>query len=34
MQRLIDNGTAAEIVEKYDVDSDGLYDPIPINVVE
>lgn len=34
MQRLVDNGTAAKILEKYGVDSDGLYDPIPINVVE
>jgi len=33
VQRLVDNGTAAEILEKYDVDPDGLYDPIPINVV-
>ena len=34
VQRLIDNGTAAEILEKYGVDPNGLYDPIPINVVE
>jgi len=34
VQRLVDNGTAAEIMEKYGVDPDGLYDPIPINVVE
>lgn len=34
VQRLIDNGTAAEILEKYGVDPEGLYDPIPINVVE
>jgi polar amino acid transport system substrate-binding protein len=34
VQRLVDNGTAAEILEKYGVDPDGLYDPIPINVVE
>ncbi len=34
LQRLVDNGTAAEILEKYGVDPDGLYDPIPINVVE
>ncbi len=34
VQRLVDNGTAAEIMERYGVDSDGLYDPIPINVVE
>jgi polar amino acid transport system substrate-binding protein len=32
VQRLVDNGTAAEILEKYGVDPDGLYDPIPINV--
>jgi len=32
MQELVDNGAAAEILEKYGVDSDGLYDPIPINV--
>lgn len=32
MQRLVDDGTAEEILEKYGVDSDGLYDPIPINV--
>ena len=32
MQELVDNGTAAEILEKYGVDSDGLYDQIPINV--
>ncbi len=34
MQRLVDNGTAAKILEKYGVDSDSLYDPIPINVVK
>ncbi len=34
MQRLVDNGTAAAILKKYGVDSNGLYDPIPINVVE
>ena len=34
VQRLVDNGTAAEILEKYGVDPEGLYDPIPINVVE
>jgi polar amino acid transport system substrate-binding protein len=33
MQRLVDNGSAAKILAKYDVDSEGLYDPIPINVV-
>jgi polar amino acid transport system substrate-binding protein len=32
VQRLVDNGTAAEILEKYGLDPDGLYDPIPINV--
>ena len=34
MQRVVDNGTAAKILKKYGVDSDGLYDPIPINVVK
>ena len=33
LQRLISNGTAAAILEKYNVDSSGLYDPVPINVV-
>ena len=32
MQELVDNGTAAEILEKYGVDPAGLYDTIPINV--
>ena len=32
VQRLVDNGTAAEILTKYGVDPDGLYDPISINV--
>ena len=34
LQRLVDNGTAAKILEKYGVDSDSLYDPIPINVAK
>lgn len=34
MQQLVDNGTAAEILEKHGVDSDSLYLTIPINVVE
>lgn len=34
LQRLVDNGTAAKIDKKYGVDSDGLYDPIPINIAE
>jgi polar amino acid transport system substrate-binding protein len=34
MQRVVDNGTAAKILEKYGVDSDALYDPIPINVLK
>lgn len=32
VQELVDNGTAQEIMEKYGVDPEGLYDPIPINV--
>jgi len=32
VQRLVDNGTAAKILEKYGVDPEGLYDTIPINV--
>jgi len=34
LQRLVDDGTAARILEKYGVDPDYLYNPIPINVAE
>jgi polar amino acid transport system substrate-binding protein len=34
LQRLVDDGTAANILEKYGVDPDDLYNPIPINVAE
>jgi polar amino acid transport system substrate-binding protein len=34
LQQLVDNGTAATILEKYGADSSGLYDPIPINVAK
>ena len=30
----VDDGTAARILEKYGVDPDDLYNPIPINVTE
>jgi polar amino acid transport system substrate-binding protein len=34
LQRLVDDGTAANILEKYGVSPDDLYNPIPINVAE
>ena len=34
LQRLVDNGSAIKILEKYGADPSGLYDVIPINVAE
>ena len=34
LQRLVDDGTAAKILEKYGADPDSLYESIPINVAE
>jgi ABC-type amino acid transport substrate-binding protein len=34
LQRLVDNGSAVKILEKYGADSSSLYNSIPINVAE
>jgi hypothetical protein len=34
LQRLVDNGSAVKILEKYGADSSSLYNSIPINAAE